>query len=177
MSLPLEKRYVHAFLNVFAPALTMEILHAATKMCLFLQEHRRITFMLKLSILDEQVKREGLYRLCDRYHLGEPFKRLIRLLQEDHRLPLLPDVLCHLEEVYMKREQIHPFTVHSSTQLAENERGAVEQFLAEQLDGTILCTYAIEPALIAGIRTQSPTYLWEHSIAKQLRHMETAISR
>jgi len=177
MAIALEKRYAQAFLNVFASVVTPQMLESATALCTYLKEHRRIVFMLKLSVLDTRIKIQGLHELCEKFGLGKPFQRLIALLQEDHRLPLLPDVLCHLEEIYREREKIYAFMVDSSIELAQEKRKSLEKSLAEQLAGTMLCTYRIDPRLIAGIRAQSTTYLWEDSIAKQLRTMQLALSR
>jgi len=177
MALPLEKRYAYAFLNVFADTITPEILKSANALCDYLKKHRRIVFMLKLSVLDDQIKIQGLYELCKRFDLPAPFKRLIDLLQAHHRLPLLPDVVCLLEELYMERHQIQPFTVHSSIELTPDERIPLEKFLAQHLPGTILCSYRTDSRLIAGIRAQSPTHLWEQSVAKQLRDLQATLSR
>ena len=177
MALPLEQRYARAFLNVFADVISPQILSSADAFCNYLKEHRRIVFMLKLSVLDDQIKVRGLYELCKRFGLGEPFKRLINLLQVDHRLPLLPDVVCLLEELYMERKQIHPFIIRSSAELGTEERTSLEKFLAQRLPGTILCSYRTDERLIAGIRAQSPTHLWERSIARKLKSLHATLSR
>jgi len=177
MALPLEKRYAHAFLNVFADVITPKVLASTEALCDYLKKHRRVVFMLKLSVLDDQIKLHGLYELCKRFDLPSPFKKLIDLLQTQHRLPLLPDIVCHLEELYMERNQIYPLTIRSSIELMPDERTPLEKFLAQQLPGTILCTYHTDSRLIAGIRAQSTTYLWEKSVARQLRDIEAALSR
>lgn len=177
MALSLEKRYALAFLNVFSDLLTPQILSSATMLYNYMKKHRRISFMLKLSVLQEQIKIEGLHKLCGRFNLPEPFKRLITVLQDAHRLPLFADILSHLEALYMERKQIYPFTVHSAGELASDERSIIEEFLAQRVTGTILSTYHTDEKLIAGIRAQSPTYLWGHSVARQLRCIETALSR
>jgi len=175
--LPLAQRYAIAFLNVFGDRLTLEILHDAQDLCNFLRSNHRVTFFLKLSILDTQTKQQGLYELCDRFALGEPFKKLIDLLSTHNRLPLLEAVICHLQEEYLTRNNIHPFMVKSSRELEPAEQEPIEQFLARQVTGTILCTYVVDKRLIAGIALQSPNYFWQQSIAGQLRAMHIALSR
>ena len=165
----LVNKYAHAYLHVSSDQLTTHDILQYQQAAEFLHTHARALFLLKVPVIPYQVKREALMQITERFKLHASIQPLIELLLEHKRAFLLADILDEISALYNQKKSIHTFTVTSSAQLSDDERKNIERFLADRVQGTIMYTYVVDKKLIAGIRLQSETLLWEHSIDKQLR--------
>jgi F0F1-type ATP synthase delta subunit len=102
---------------------------------------------------------------------------LIDLLIMDKRSELMPLVLDKICGLYYQIHNIELFTIASSDSLSESQVKDIEQFLAQCTGHVILSHRIIDTDLIAGIRLQSATSLWEHSIRRQLAHVQQLFMR
>lgn len=167
----LAKKYAQAVLNVFNGSLSREDIAQIQNIVLFLETHKKALFFLKLSRIDKNVKLRALEKLFSEVPDKKPFLRLIQVLLDDNRGHLLYQVLRQLVTLYQDTHNIMSFSFTSSHELSEAELDKIEQFLARQTGGDIIYTYSRDASLIAGLRLQSKTVLWEHSIRKQLREL------
>ena len=164
-------KYARAFLNVYHGTLTSEMIDAIQQMCEFLRAHHRVVFFLKLSVLDEEIKIRGLHMLCDRYGLGESVRALIALLQQHRRLYLITDVLCHVRDAFLVDQNIESFCVTCASELTDEQEKTIHTFLSAQLSREVICCFTVDRSLIAGVRAQGANYMWERSVAQQLRNV------
>ena len=74
----------------------------------------------------------------------------------------------------ISRNKIARVKISSSHDITQQDLDAIERFLVNQTGLSIIYTYAIDKKLIAGIRLQSNTLLWECSINKQLTQIKLA---
>jgi F-type H+-transporting ATPase subunit delta len=167
----IARKYAQAFFAVYGDSVTDTLIKNIDKAIQFLSAHRRALFLLKIPIIDQSVKIEGLEKLCERFHLGENIKKLLILLFDKRRPSHFVPVLRTIAALYRKKNHIVSITVASSSLLADEQRAMIESSLAEWIEGNKRYTYIIDPALIAGLRIYSDTFLWECSIAKQLRDL------
>ena len=165
----LAKKYAEAFLNVFDASLSREDIARVQDIVGFLAVHKKVLFFLRLSHIDDEIKVKALEELCIHIPDKKPFFRLIRQLVEDSRGYLIYQVLYELIALYRQRHHIMAFSFKSSHPLSHDELVKIEQFLARQTGDDIIYTYSQDASLIAGIRLQSKTVLWESSIRKKLR--------
>jgi ATP synthase F1 delta subunit len=165
----LVNKYAHAYLHVSSDQLTTHDVLLYQQVAAFLHTHVRALFLLKVPVIPCQVKREALKEVTTRFRLHVSIQSLIDLLLAHKRAFLLADILDEISRLYHHKKSIHTFTVTSSAELTDDERKNIERFLADKVQGTIMYTYVVDKKLIAGIRLQSETLLWEHSIDKQLR--------
>ena len=171
------KRYAQAILNVYGSEFVFEDVAAMRDIRSYLQSHRRIVFLLRLAVVPDEVKERGLCMLCERFKVSVPCRKLVGLLRAHRRLQLFPAVLEYLERLYLERKRIVPIAVSSASALSESDQKVIEQFFAQQLGVSVVGEYQIDQSLIAGLRVQSQYYLWERSVAKQLRDVCSALSR
>ena len=82
-----------------------------------------------------------------------------------------------LNDYSQKIEHIMITRIHMHLLLSMNDKEQIEQFLVRATGHTNIYKYKVDNALIAGVRLQSETLLWEHSIAKQLRQLEISLER
>ena len=177
MQTALAKKYAKAFLNVFMDALSWDDIQVINKAQQFLVKNKRITYMLKMPVIDKMIKRQGLAIVCARFALPASIEQLIDLLLEHKRSFLFGTVLRSIVKLYKQRARIMVCIMSSSHELSADEQKSAQQFLARQTGYDIIYEYTIDKALIAGMRLQSDTIRWEHSIAKQLHDMRLSLIR
>lgn len=163
------RKYAHAYLNVNNALLTLGDIQNIERFGQFLQGQRRFLFFLRVPTLGDAYKKEGLDRIYAQYPVPESFYTLIQMLLDTRRMELICDICVMIGILYKEKNAIHEFQVISSYSLSSDQKKDVEQFLTNTISGTILCTYTVSHELIAGIRIQSNTMIWEHSINQQLR--------
>lgn len=179
----IAKRYATAFLRVTEtqPAL-METLGAFLH---FLKTHSIFLATLNVPSISLEKKIEVIEKVLEKQKLIQvpACKKLILLLLKDKRIDLLEEVLKKIIALYKQWEKKHHFTVTTSHSLEEEEEVTVLNFIQEQLTlkglspKDVTANFVVDPSLISGIRIAGNTFLWERSIAKQLRTLEQKILR
>lgn len=167
-------KYAIAFLNVYRDRLTFDDIKNIHEAAQFLSKHRRALFLLKVPIIKQQIKQEGLYAFCRRFGLIDEVHNLIKLLLKHKQAYLLADVLKAIVYWYQQQHHISNIMVTSSIVLPQSYRDAIVQFVDQRVMGIKQYRFEINPQLIAGIRIQSDTILWEISIDKRLRELAHA---
>ena len=124
---------------------------------------------MKVSAIPDHLKKEFFINLFKKHHAYiEGIDKLIDLLITDKRLMLMADILYEISHLYMQQHAIIDWTISSSDELSPEEKKSLEQFLVQKTAMQIVPTYIIDQTLIAGIRLQSDTFLWEYSVKSQL---------
>ena len=76
----------------------------------------------------------------------------------------------------MRKKNIYHFIVSSPCVLDSQEQDLVKQFLENQFEHvTILYSYKTDPTLLAGIRIENGSFLWESSIRKRLMNLKSSL--
>jgi F0F1-type ATP synthase delta subunit len=194
LSSSLARRYAQAFLSIYREELTA---HACERLLFFKQflvTNSALIYLFTIPSIDAKTKEQGLGFLAQKFELPTSFYSLMVLLLVSRRISLLPQVLCSLVALYKKENGIQAFTIHSSHVLSERDLEQLRDFLTQQIRDKqedardhhnipgknnikVVCSYKQDKNLIAGIRMQSQTYLWEHSIEQQLREIELLLVR
>ncbi len=167
----LTKKYAYAFINTFGSELSHEDIENISLAADFLKNHRRAVFLLKVPKLDQEIKKRGLREFATRFKLAESIRHLQELLFKHGRAHLFAAVMQEIVSCYRQRNNIMVFKVTSSGVLPEKSRVVIEQFMGRETPGAHLYRYTLDVSLIAGVRIQSDTLLWEYSIDKQLREL------
>lgn len=165
---PLARKYAVAFLNVAGNKFEQKDLKALETVTIFFIANRTIALLFNLPGIKKNTINQVLEKLFGEFGTKELLKRLVALLLQHHRAFLLPDVLHQISDVYKQRTGIAQFQVHSSHALDEQQLQAALTFLGRITGKQVLYEYRVDSSLIAGLRLQSDTLLWEHSVKKQL---------
>lgn len=171
----LARRYAQAFLRVFPDVIQIDDINRVYACSHFLREHAHICFLLDLSLLPAQHKKEGLIKIFNRFDLSHNFLKLADMLIMHQRTFLLPRVLSSIVAMYKKKEHISFFVISSTQEVSLEQREIVEKFLTKKTANKLLCSYMIDKRLIAGIRMQSNTHLWEKSLQLRLRLLTNSL--
>jgi hypothetical protein len=94
---------------------------------------------------------------------------LIDFLDTKGFLKLFPTCVRCFYELYKERHNVATCTIKSSHRLSPEHKQALYEFVHQAARKKIIYTCARDKKLIAGIRIDSETFVWEQSIARQLR--------
>jgi F0F1-type ATP synthase delta subunit len=167
----LSGKYAQAVMNVFGESISREDIAHVQEIITFLGEHKKALFFLRLSRIDLAVKERALDKLFENLSNKKPFFALVHLLVQENRGHLIYGALSELVAIYYQTHKIMACEITSSHSISAESLDKVQQFLARQTGNDIIYTYTRDASLIAGIRAQSKTVLWEYSIRKQLREL------
>jgi|SRR5579859_346436 len=170
----LARKYAVAFFNVTDSAFDEHDFRQAELIKQFLRQHRQILFFLNLSLIHFDVKEKVINYICEGFHTSDVLKKLIALLIKQRRAYLMPDVLHHIGDLYMKITNTMVFTISSSPQLNAHDIKEIILFLEHETHKHIVYEYKQDPKLIAGLRLKSDTLLWEYSIQDRLDKIKHA---
>lgn len=170
----IAKRYARAFLNVFSlNSLDLKNLDNAIN---FLRQHPEIITFLKIPLLASQIKLEALKEsIVKSFELPASFDAIIELLVRKKRSELLLHVLEQIKNDYQEQHAIQQFLISSSSELSDEQKKVLENYLKDVTSATIITNYDIDKKLIAGLRMQSDERQWEYSIAKQLKKIRASL--
>jgi F0F1-type ATP synthase delta subunit len=168
----LARLYATAFFNTHGAAFSFSEYQALEEEGLFLIRHPYALFVFKLPALFDGVKISLLKSFFEEKKLSTLFQPLTDLLLKHQRLFLLPGIIKQLQVLYRERKHIEVFSIKTSHALTNEQRDLLKKILEHKTNSHILTHHRCDSRLIAGIRMQSDTLLWEYSIAKQLRTIE-----
>jgi len=173
----IARKYAKAYMRVFGPELALSDYKVLDQLYGFMGQNRRIPFFLALHSIDAAIKMRELQKLFEKFEAPESLNRLVKVLLADDRCGLLVQVIKQVILLYEQQRGLESFVVASSHELDEKEVVEIQQFLEETTGLDILCNYKIDKALIAGLRLQSDTHLWEYSVRKHLQRMHLPLIR
>ena len=169
----IPKKYATAFLNLYIEKLAPDFIKRLDKLIELMRGRHEALFYVKLSCIDDTIKKDILNKLFERFELEKEFRQLINVLAEHKRLFMMYQVLISMRQLYKQRKNIIECTITSSHTLSPQMLEHVQQFFEKKSGNKqVLYNSYKDKALIAGIRIQSDTFLWEHSIAKQLEALK-----
>lgn len=171
----LARRYAQAFLQVFSEKITKKDLDSFKQAGAFLKQRPHGMFLMELSLIPEDVKHRSLDELCQKFNLPQGCKKLCFLLIKSQRFSLLADVFSHIVAFKEQELAMTHFKVTSSSELSDTQKKQIIGFLDKRVHGSIDCDYQVDTSLVAGIRLQSASLLWEKSVKKRLRALQESL--
>ncbi len=170
--LTLSRRYAKAYLNTYGNAFDLATSNRAEQAALFLKNTPEAQLVLKLSSVQIEFLQKALQAVFTYYQLPESLNALVILLIEHNRLALCAKILEQISNIYREREGISTYQIISPMALDRNALENILAFLKKHSGSAIIYNEIIDPSLIAGIRLQSDTLLWEYSIKQQLNQLQ-----
>ncbi len=168
----LARRYAQAFFNIYHRDMREEHLPFIQKTATFLRSHSAwLTFFDFPNVKFDQQK-QMIKSLLEHFVLPAVLEPLGELLCVHKRMMLLPDVLEQLAGLFLTYNGLVEFTIASMPQLADEQLCILIDFLQKKSEKRVRYTCIVDHRLIAGIRAQSSSLLWEYSIAKKLRESQ-----
>ena len=163
-----SRNYAIAFLNSFENEISSEDFLKIREVRQLWQENKKVFYFLNLPGFDMEKKLGSIQEILKKMTAPDSLKELIFLLIRHGRASLIATVLDKVCSLYKERKNILFFTITSSHDISKEQLSLVQQFLAHKTGKTILYDWSIDKSLIAGMRCESETLVWEHSISRQL---------
>jgi len=163
----IARKYAKAFLNLFIDEISLDDFQSIKNLERFFQDHKTSLYFLSIPNIKTEKKISLLMELLEKFKLLELLEPLIMLLAEQKRLFLINETLHQIRMLYKERKNIMMFNITSSHDVDASDLDIIEKFLAFKTGKAIMSNYKTDKCLIAGIRMQSNTLLWEYSIHKQ----------
>lgn len=169
--LAVARKYAQAYVHVCGSRLTEENFGQIEQFIIEYKQHKEKFFYLRLLSLAPGIKSTLILKSLDRFGLRSVLEPLIFILAGHSRLGLLVHVLQSIHALYKEMHGMVDVTIQSAHPLDVQQQSIVTSFLEHLTGKKIHAVLAGNPELIAGIRVQSDTFLWEHSVAQQLRSL------
>jgi F-type H+-transporting ATPase subunit delta len=164
----LYNRYARAFLGVFGTEVDVELCERVAHASELLKAHRNWLYFFDLpAVRAEQIHRM-VHLLLERLSLPVFFERLLLLMMARKRIWLLPETLGVISRNQLHYLNVMHFSVCSYPMLKEQQVDELRGFLSHTSCAKVVLDITEDSSLICGIRAQSMTRLWEHSIKKKL---------
>ena len=132
--------------------------------------------LLDVPYIKKEKKHQTLVKILSEYKLPDCTHFLTDLLISHQRVHLLPSVFEHVYRMITKQKNILPVIIKSSLPLEDKIISRIENFLRAKTGSSIVSKNVVDRNLIAGIRIESSEYVWEHSIAQQLRKIRNILA-
>ena len=171
----LAKKYAQAFLNTYPHAITSKEYESLIKAVHHLDKQKAFFLILSVPSLTFDQRLAALHQQLKQFHLPAEIDLLLRLLLTQHRIALLPDILKQIIIVYEQWHKIMEFKISCSRSLTNKQGTALQRFITQKTGYHVKSKTIIDPTLIAGLRLQSNTLMWEYSIGKQLRTIKESL--
>ena len=133
------------------------------------REYPLVFHLLELSSARVEEKYQAIDELSEKLGLPAQLASLLHAVMRYKEFHLLGSILEMLQEEYKRMHSIQDVVVSTSHPLDMHSRECIEKLVAAKIIGTLRFTYAQDPALIAGIRIETPLYCWEHSAARTIQ--------
>jgi len=107
--------------------------------------------------------------------LDEPMQNFLRVLAENHRLPLLPEIAAQYESERAAVENTVDVEVVSAVALDAAQRGKLEGALSRRLKRQVRMHATVDAALIGGAIVRAGDLVIDGSIRGRLERLATAL--
>jgi len=173
----LAKKYAIAFFNLYGTTFTQKDSSTCRNLEKFLKENFYFYISLRMPSIPTSAKKAAIEKILRPFALKKSVFTLINTLLDHGRIEILHHVLKLIRREYNERHGIEFFKITSSHHLADPEKAIMKKVLQRMTSKTIITSFALDPSLIVGLRTQSSTSLWERSIKKELSHISATIAQ
>ncbi len=171
----LAGRYAQAFLNVQHKPFSDDMCQALDRAVHYYRTMSFLLFYLQMPIFTEENKKTALMIVRQFYALPHSLEKLDSLLLAHGRISLLPLVYAELiRQSYLQAGYI-TCTVTTASALSPTQQEACKQFVMNFSEKKPLVTWHVNPSLIAGVRVQSESWLWENSLDARLRALANTL--
>lgn len=132
-----------------------------------------VTFLNRYQIELTGVSLDIFLRIARIYEVeASCLESLVALLKMQKREELFISVVRNFAQQYKELYKLEFCSIASSHVLTEEQKEALGAFLERASGKRIFYTTAVDRGLIAGVRVEGDSLMWEHSISSQLRAIE-----
>ena len=162
-------KYARAYLNLYFDALQDHHVQAIADLQRFVRANVAAIAYLNLPGISDELWPQFLEKVKRHFVLPDSLYHLMSVLRERQKLMLLPHVMDALLQEFWQWKRVLHFDITSSHPLEEHQKESLIAFLTKKTGAAqIKATFAVDASLICGICLRSETYMFEHSVAREL---------
>ncbi len=173
----LARKYAIAFLNVNSSNILESAVWDVKKAYIFLQDKPELLLILTLPTMAKTDKVKALEAFMKKLNLPSQFKSLFELLLKHRRPMLVGQVLKYIYLLYPTYTDSLLFDFMSATELGVEEQRELKKFIEAQAKKNVIFEVVQDKSLIAGVRLQSRSLLWECSVRDRLNRLKALVTR
>jgi F-type H+-transporting ATPase subunit delta len=128
-------------------------------------------------LLGKRRKADVLRAVIERNGIPQKAARLIFLLLEHERLPLLGEVIAAAPELWNERQGVSSFEVASVIPLTAAQQGRLAERLEAMEGRPVRLNYRIDPALIGGLTLRRGHIIYDASLRGGLQRLKDEIGQ
>lgn len=168
--------YAQAFFNTFSDTISMDHYYAIEKAYGGLIKNTSLINLLQVSFFNHhELKKKCLTQIIEQFTLPKSIFTLGLLLIDSERIHLLPFILKKIALLCEKKNNSMTMEIRCSHAISDDKREHITKMLRNLTGSNIKPIFSVDPHLIAGIRAQSNTFLWESSIKKTLKAIKAQV--
>ena len=172
----ISSRYAQAFYTLYKDFITSDHFKIIVRLVAHFKQNPSLIPLLKIPIIPNVIKQQGMVEfLITKNGLPRCFEQLIHLLAQANRLHLIAQILNEIEKKYKREHELINIEVKSSFPLTEDQQKTIIDFVARISGKKPTAHFVQDPSLIAGIRIVNDTFVWEHSVKKQLAAIQRCL--
>lgn len=171
----IAKKYALAFLYSYPDNIDNQKIKSLIIFNNFLKKNKLLHIYLSIPTISYFIKQKTLNRIAQEFNFDRPIKKLLFVLLDHSRIEILDKVITQLIFCYRKLKNIQEFQVATSHEIEDKDKEKILIFLNKISPNKFIANFYINSKIICGFRVQSYNFLWERSIAKQLRDIKRSI--
>ncbi len=170
------QRYAKALAGLWSdkkkgPAVREEL----RKIVALIESHKELRGVVSSRIITGDKIAVVIQDISEKLGLSSSTQKALRLLAEMKRLGALAEIVNRWEELDLVESGTLPLVVESSYGLEAKEKTRIEEKFQSLLGKTVKASYALNSALIGGIRISAAGRTYDGSLKGWLNHLESRL--
>ena len=172
------RRYAAALFDVAARVKSEDAAgQQLTALASVIRDHPELTRVLETPAVPPPAKKKMILAVAQATGTISPeVDRLIGLLADRDRLPLLPDVAAAFADRLNQEKRIVPAEVVTAVPLSPEHRASMTAALGQASGAQIQLTERVDPSIIGGLVARVGSVVFDGSVARQLERLRQKLT-
>ena len=140
-----------------------------------LEQDRRLSLFFFSPQFSTREKNEGLERVL--VGADELFVNFLKLMIENHRLPVIFRIRRQYEELWREENRLLPVEVTSAVELDEEVARQIQQRVEQQTGRRVELTRHVDDSILGGLVVRVSNMVLDASIRNQLERLRRQVAR
>lgn len=137
----------------------------------------KINFALTSPFMPTSQKIKIMAELMEKLNFDHRVNNLLKLLTENERMALLPELVRDLPEIWAEEKGIATFEVTSVVELTEEEKSRLKETLEKMEKKPVRLIFRLNPEIIGGLLVRKGNVYYDVSIKGRLLKLREIISQ
>lgn len=141
-----------------------------------LHEATELRTFLGSPAITPEAKRGVIVKLTTRMGASKIIRNFLFVVVDNHRAPLLPEMIESFRQAIQQRQGIAEAEVTSAVNLSDAQKKQLLQTLERLKGQKIQARYSLDPALLGGAVVRIGDTIYDGSVKNRLNHMRTQLA-